>query len=433
MSSSLTSSNQTATKRFRALYLPWLIYLIATALYSYEFILRIAPSVMTRQVMSAYHIGAGALGNLFTVFFYVYAPMQILVGVLIDRYGPRLWLTIAALVSSLGIYFYASSHMLWFADFGRLLIGFGSAFAFVGVLKLATIWLPPPRFALTVGLTMTVGVAGGIIGDLFLTALVDYVGWKITCYLLAIIGLLITLAVYTIIRDRNASQQHARNEFHVDGLKDLFNGILELCRLPQFWVNCVIGCLMYVPMTGFVESWQIPFLSQTVNFSHTQAAVAAAMVFLGWAVGAPSMAWLSEKIRQRRLPLTIGATLSAILISYVLYVPNQSRYTTMAILFVFGFFLGTQPITFSITRDLCRSKVIGTAIGLTNFVIMISGVSAFLIGALLDHFWKGAIMNGLRVYSTQNYQLALLVIPISLIISVFLTFFLQETYCQQKD
>ena len=66
------------------------------------------------------------------------------------------------------------------------MVGFGSAFAFVGVLKLATIWLPPDRFALVSGLAMALGQVGAILGNLALTSLVVHQGWRQTSYLAAI-------------------------------------------------------------------------------------------------------------------------------------------------------------------------------------------------------------------------------------------------------
>ena len=137
----------TETRRRRVGIFPWIVCGLGALFYTYEYLLRISPSVMSSELMAAYGITAGAFGNLMAIYYYAYTPMQLPVGMLMDRYGPRRILTAACAACAVGSYLFASSGHLSVAGVGRFLVGFGSAFAFVGVLKLATIWLPKERFA----------------------------------------------------------------------------------------------------------------------------------------------------------------------------------------------------------------------------------------------------------------------------------------------
>jgi len=219
------------------IYLPWIICSLAAIFYLYEFILRISPSVMSRELMSAYHLNAKSYGNMAALFYYVFAPMQIVVGLLMDRYGPRRLLTIAALSSSMGLYFFASSHYVAVADFGRLMIGFGSAFAFVGVLKLATIWLPPRRFALFVGATVALGMLGGMIGDLVLTKLVITQGWKLACYIVACCGVLLTVLIFLLVRDKNDKKVSKVRAPVKPDFKTVLQGMWQLMKNPALFTG----------------------------------------------------------------------------------------------------------------------------------------------------------------------------------------------------
>ena len=120
----------------RKSYLPWVICGFAGLFYFYEYLLRILPSVMMGQVSHAFHLNPASFGNLAGMFYYIYAPMQLLVGIFIDRFGPRRLLVFALLCCAFGCYLFGASHYVWVAMVGRLFMGFGSAFAFVGVLKL---------------------------------------------------------------------------------------------------------------------------------------------------------------------------------------------------------------------------------------------------------------------------------------------------------
>ncbi len=63
---------------------------------------------------------------------------------------------------------------------GRLLVGFGSAFAFVGVLKLATIWLPEDKLGMVAGAATALGTIGAMVGDNLLGTMVNLIGWQKT-------------------------------------------------------------------------------------------------------------------------------------------------------------------------------------------------------------------------------------------------------------
>ena len=122
--------------------LPWVISGLGALYYCYEYFLRISPSVMIPELMKAYDLTGAEVGSLSAFYYHAYVPMQIVVGLLMDRFGPRRLLALACLCSVLGTYMFAGSHSIIIAQIGRFLIGFGAAFAFVGALKLATIWLP---------------------------------------------------------------------------------------------------------------------------------------------------------------------------------------------------------------------------------------------------------------------------------------------------
>ena len=87
-------------------WLGWVICCIATLFYAYEYLLRISPSVMSEE-LRVYFVGmsAGGLGGLTSIYYWAYAPMQIVVGVATDRYGPRITLLFAVANSKQNILF----------------------------------------------------------------------------------------------------------------------------------------------------------------------------------------------------------------------------------------------------------------------------------------------------------------------------------------
>src|SRR3954464_5349888 len=113
-------------------------WVVASLFFLYAFVHRVSPSVMVDELMRDFAVGAAVLGNLSAFYFYTYASLQIPVGVLMDRIGPRRLTAAAAAVCAIGSFVFAMSDGVATASFGRALIGVGAGFSFVGTLTVAT-------------------------------------------------------------------------------------------------------------------------------------------------------------------------------------------------------------------------------------------------------------------------------------------------------
>lgn len=411
--------------------LAWVICILGALFYCYEYFLRIAPSVMSDDIMKVFHLTAGSFGDLVAFFYYVYTPMQLVVGICMDRYGPRRLLVVACLVCAGGTLLFATTHWIVLAAVGRMLIGFGAAFAFVGALKLASIWLPPERFATVSGMVTALGMVGAMSSDILMAYFVEKSGWQFTLIVLAIIGIVLAVLIFLIVRDRFQSIQ--KTPFFVPELsfKDVFVGLLQALRNRNIWINGLVGCLMYLPITVFAELWGIPFLVQTHHLSHMAATEVVSSVFLGFAIGGTFAGWFSDIIGRRRLPIMFGAFCAFIISCFILYVPDLSEITLTLLFFFLGMMSSAQVIVFAIGREVSPKHIAGTAVSVTNMFTMIGGaLFQPLIGIILDLHWQGKISHGVHVYSSANYVSALSLLPLGLLATIILTFFLKETYCK---
>lgn len=429
----MSTQNSPSASALYRLY-PWIICALGAVFYTYEYYLRIAPSVMVHDLMSVYHLTAGLFGNLTAYYYYIYTPMQFFVGLLMDRYGPRRLLTLACLCCAVGAYLFAATPYLAVAEVGRFLIGFGSAFAFVGALKLATIWLPPERFALISGSVTTLGMLGAILGNVSLTWMVEMIGWRTTTFISAFFGILLAISIVFVVRDQQKDGSRRYHNFQPINFIDLLKGLLVAMSKPQMWLIGLIGCLLYLPLSGFAELWCVPYLTQAKHFSPKDAAFAVSMIFLGWAVGGPLMGWMSDSIKRRRMPIVLASAAAAILISIVIYWDGLGEAGTFALLFIFGVVNGVQVLVFPLARETNNQRIAGTALSVTNMLVMIGGVIFQpLIGHLLDLGWDGSMLAGVRVFNAHDFKVALCILPCAMLGSVIGGLLLKETYCQVKE
>jgi len=418
-----------------SVYLGWFICSLAAVFYCYEFFLRVAPSVMIPMLMHAYHLHAAEVGVLSAFYYYAYTPLQLPVGILMDRYGPRRLLTLAIFACAIGSYLFVLTQDVIIAEVGRFLVGFGSAFAFVGVLKLASVWLPPERFAMVSGLATMLGMIGAMFGDIILTELVEHIGWQYAMYYSAVFGLVLAVLVWLIVRD--SLPEHKNPQKRVDphqfrDMKHALKAFVYIIKDGRVWINGVIGGLVFIPTTAFAALWGVHYLEQVFHLGSEQAGVAISMIFLGWAVGGPISGWISDFIKRRRLPMTVGSLMAFVLITVVIYAPHFPTFMLYPLLFAFGLFSSAQVIVFAVACDYSSPKAAGTAIAFTNFLVMLGGMIVQpLIGYLLD-FSAGAAAAAQEnyLYSVHDYRIALAILPAGLLISFILTFFLQETRCK---
>ena len=137
---------------------------------------------MKSELMQEFSCSGAALGALSSCYLWSYGLMQIPVGILIDKYGPRRLLTIASVSCALGSFVFGWSVTIEMAMLGRLLIGFGASFAVVGCTKIASIWFPAKRFALFVGLMVTIGMLGAAFGLSTVNWITTKLGWRESMY-----------------------------------------------------------------------------------------------------------------------------------------------------------------------------------------------------------------------------------------------------------
>ena len=410
----------------------WLICTLAAMFYCYEYLLRISPSVMSTELMQTYHLTASQFGNLTAYYYYIYTPMQIVVGVLFDRFGTRVLLTLACLICALGTYLFAGGDSVSVAAVGRLLVGLGSSFAFVGSLKLITLWLPERHFALGAGIMTALGSVGAIPGEIILTELVQHAGWRHATVYAAIVGVVLAMILALVIRDTPKTvQAHTyRVPFHI-----IMSGLWEALKSKQIWLTGVVGCLMYLPISTFGELWAIPYLEQARGFSPHDAAAAASMTFFGWMIGCPLSGFISDHFRNRLIPMFVGAVACLLFLAIFLYAPNLSLNTLRVLFVLLGMSGSVQALVFAIGRESSRPVIGATVIALMNMLVMMGGVVFQpVVGMLLDLHWAGAMLeNGTRAYTADSFVFALSVLPIGVILSLITLFFMKETHGKLRN
>lgn len=409
--------------------LPYIICGLSAFFYLYEFMVRVMPSAMTHELMRAFHIHAGELGVLSSVFYVSYIAMQIPAGLLFDRFGPRFLLSSAIFLTSLATLWFGLTDNFYAAIAARFLIGFGGSFAFVGALVLASRWFEAKYFAMLAGMVQFLGSIGALLGEQPIAELKQVIGWQATIIWAAVFGFVLTALVWLLVRDhphaspKKQKQQALENGNNLNRFRIIFNN-------TQTWWLVVLGFASWAPVTIFGALWGIPFLMSLYHVDAGKAASGLTFFWLGLAFGSPLIGWWSSRINNRRVPLMLCVLVSIIASLIVIYAGVLPWWLMYTVLFFFGFGASSQTLSFGVVQDINLPSVVGSAIGLQNMSVLLSAILCQpLVGYILAYVWDGKMAGGLPVYSVADFQAGLWLIPvISLLGLLVLLFKIKETH-----
>lgn len=408
--------------------LPYIVLGLGCLFYFYEFLLQISPGVMGDELMADFSVTAFKLGILNSAYFYSYAGMQIPVGVLIDRFGPHRLLTCASLVCGVSSILFGFADSLFVASMARFMIGFGSAFAVVSTFKLAVNWFEHRRFAFITGIVVMLGMMGAITAEAPLAIAIEHYGWRYSMIYLGLAGIFIALLILLFVKDTPTGRQKL-STLHQQA--PLLEGLFHVVQNKELWIVALYGGLVFLATPTLAGQWGVPYLMTKYAITKSVAGATISLIFLGWIVGCPTAGWLSDLIGRRK-PLMFWGALGAFLtLSATIYL-NLSMPLLRINLFLFGFCSGWFLPAFSIAREITLPRYAATGLGFMNMMNMI-GIALChpIIGIILDRVWDGSMENFQPLYSQNNYEVALSVLPMGILVALLLLPLIRETNCQQ--
>ncbi|WP_156520860.1 MFS transporter [Magnetospirillum moscoviense] len=408
--------------------LPWAMWALGAGYYCYGFFQRVAPAVMVDQMMAEFQVGAAIAGMLSGLYFYTYAPMQIPIGLLLDRFGPRRMLAVFAAFSCVGSALFASADSVTAAYLGRGLVGVGAAVTWVGALKLASLWFPADRFAMITGLTLAMGMAGAVGAQAPLAAAVASVGWRGTMWGAAVVAGLLALVLALFVRDGPNGRRSAA------GAPSLLDGLRRVLALGQTWLLGLYSLTMAAPMLSFAGLWGVPFLMQVHGTSRAEAAFTTSAMLVSWGIGSPLTGWISDRMGRRKPALVAAAGLSLVFTIAALYLPGLPMLVRQGLLCLLGMASSGFVLSFATGRENVPVWASGAALGVINTASMSSGaIFQPLIGWLLDLRWEGMVIAGSRVYGAAAWEMALATLPACQAVALVAALATRETWCRHPE
>lgn len=384
---------------------------VAILFYVFEYLLRIMPGVMVHEYINDWHFDSGQIGLIDSSYYWAYTPIQPFVGAIVDRFGVRPTLLMAIILCSVGCFFFSYESNLTLVLVSRFFIGFGSGFAFISVLKLSSVWLEPRYTNFAAGLTTALGKAFAYGGIMTMTMVVSCLGSNNLLYILSGVGLVLVIAAYFFVHDAPKIIEHSEV-----AQPSMFEGIITSLRSPQVWLCGFIGAALYLHTMIFSNLWGIVFLQNLYGYSNQIAAQTASFTFLGWAIGGPITGALVTKYGHRRQWLIAATFLATVIFSVIIYYPINDPMIQNCLTFLLGFVSSPQVLVFPLAKDTLPNKYAGSAMSITNMIVMFGGFLGVVIGNMIE----------VDSSSIELLQKALMIIPITTAIAFLMSFLLED-------
>jgi MFS family permease len=389
----------------------WLVGVLSTAQLVSQF-LRSAVSVIGPNLVTELNISAAGLALLSSSFFLAFALAQVPVGMLIDRFGPRvtmLWSTVLAVA---GCIVFALGTDLNTLVFGRVLMALGCSSFYVAPLAIYSRWFKPKYFSTVTGIQLGLSGLGLLAATTPLAFAAATIGWRPSFLIVAVLAALSGLIVFWWVSDDPPGTVPPENK--KENLRESLQGLVVVSRTPSFWPIFAMFCTNYAVVITILGLWGGPYLAhvygydlETRGFFLLVLALSSMSAAFGWGVA-------DRVFSSYRTPVLIGAMLTLAMLIWIALAEKMSPTVLIVWFLLYGLVTGYPPLLVGQARAMFPPQLVGRGLTLLNLATM-GGVFFF-------QFATGAVIEFMApnqtVYPLGAYQAAFALMAFLLAVSI---------------
>ncbi len=322
-----------------------------------------------------------AAATIMTAYFWTYALVQVPVGVLADRLGPRrMMLTFLSLLVAGAIAFPLSRGFTQ-SLVTRGLIGLGAAGIWLPGLRLIYEWFPPQERGRATGLFSAGGGIGGTTALMLVPVLAEHFGWR-WGYAMTLLPLLTTLAlIYLVVRPGPLAERRSTAAVP-RGTAAVLRDVLGVAALWPINVAVLFSYGAFIGLVTFLPA----FLVRQEGLTPGRAGLVTGLITAGTVVSWPLAGFISDWMGRRKVIYLFSQGMCVLsCLAFALLVPGTGWAGAALVALFTGLMLGGLVTPFVMVVELFPSDLIGTASGVVNtFCFAGSLLIPVLIGKILD-------------------------------------------------
>lgn len=373
-----------------------------------SYLVRTVNAVISPYLVSEIGLTQGNLGFLTGVYFITFAAMQLPLGVLLDRFGPRRVQTVLLVLAALGTGLFAVGDSFVVLCLARGLVGIGVAGCLMASFKANAIWWPRDRLPLMNNVIAAFGSFGALSATVPVQVFLQFADWRALFAVLAAVILALAAVIWFVVPERAGSldtSARMRTQFAAFGAI-LVNGF--------FWR---ISFLLMVGQAGYLAYqtlWAGPWLRVVGGFDEDGTVFRLLLIQAAMFGGVLTFGTLADRLRHTRIrPRSIVAGAIAVYIAAQISLALGVTQLAGLLWVVFGFFGPVTFLCFAIFSERFPETQVGRVATAANLLIFVCAfVAQWGVGVIIDLFSTRGLVAGhmTALLVVAAFQLASLVI-----------------------
>lgn len=385
----------------------WLVISVGVFAYLIAVLQRTSLGVAGVDATERFDVQAALLSTLAVVQLIVYASLQIPVGVLLDRFGPRLLIAGGAGLMAVGQLTLAVAPSISIAIIGRILVGAGDAMTFISVTRLIVSWFSGRRLPLLTQSMGTIGQLGQVLSAVPLSFILHSFGWTPAFISAASLSVVAFVLVVAIVANEPDATARPEPQSFPETISRLRQALSRPGTQLGFWSHFSLQS----SGTVFTLLWGFPFLSVGLGYGPTTASLLLVLIVGTAVVSGPILGILTVRYPYRRSNIVLGIVGGmGVAWAAVLLWPGQPPFWLVIVLIMTIAVGGPgSVIGFDFARTFNPARSLGSATGVVNVGgFLASFVMMFLIGLVLDGIDRANGGHGVpaELYSLDAFRIA---------------------------
>ena len=346
--------------------------------YFLSFFFRNVNAIISKDLAREFSLSPADLGFLTSTYLLAFAAIQLPLGVLLDRYGPRRVVAALMCVAAAGALLFGLAQDFVTLSIGRALIGLGVSAGLMGAIKAFSLWFPLSRMATLNGLYLGIGGLGGLSATAPVEMLLGPLGWRALFYALALASAAAAALIFFVVPEKPLPGHGQTLRAQIAGFRRVFASV-PFWRIAAPLVVCHAG---YLTLQGL---WLGPWLYDVAGLARPAVANYLLVTALAYTVGSVFFGVSSERLARAGISIltVFKLGLSVSLVMFALLAAGVQT-GLGAILVVYGFTAISAALAYALFTPLFPPDMTGRVNTASN-VLMFGCSFAFQwgVGAVL--------------------------------------------------
>jgi predicted MFS family arabinose efflux permease len=369
--------------------------------YFLSYLFRVVNAIIAPNLTADLNIGPADLGLLTSAYFVAFGAVQLPLGVMLDRFGPRRVEAGLLVFAAAGALIFGVAGSLPGLSVGRALIGLGVSAGYMAAIKAYTLWFPPQQWPRINGLHLAAGGFGAMSATLPVEFALTYTDWRGLFIVLAILSAIVAAVIFGCVPEK-------RQEAGPIRLSDQLRGIGQVFTSPIFWRVTPLTVTSQVAFMSIHGLWAGPWLRDMAGMDRAGIAGVLFWTAAAMTAGYVVIGFITERLSRSGIKPMTTAIWGMFLFMMVqaLIMLGPVRWTT-AMWMLFGFIGTTGVIPYPALAMSFPSQLAGRVSTGLNVLVFAAAFSAqWGIGVVIALF----PVTAAGTYSAHGYQTSLAIL-----------------------